>query len=64
MAYLADTNILLRLLHRDDPDHSVVRSSLRSFNSAVSKFVILHRIWWSSGAFALGRYRSTDSGYR
>ncbi len=30
MAYLADTNILLRLLHRDDPDHSVVRSSLRT----------------------------------
>jgi predicted nucleic acid-binding protein len=30
MAYLADTNILLRLLHRGDPDHSVVRSSLRT----------------------------------
>jgi predicted nucleic acid-binding protein len=30
MAYLADTNILLRLLQRGDPDHSVVRSSLRT----------------------------------
>jgi predicted nucleic acid-binding protein len=29
MSYLADTNILLRLLHRGDPDHSIVRSSLR-----------------------------------
>lgn len=30
MSYLADTNILLRLLQRGDPDHSVVRSSLRT----------------------------------
>jgi predicted nucleic acid-binding protein len=30
MAYLADTNILLRLLHRGDADHFVVRSSLRT----------------------------------
>ena len=29
MPYLADTNILLRLLQRGDPEHSVVRSSLR-----------------------------------
>jgi predicted nucleic acid-binding protein len=29
MPYLADTNILLRLLHRDDIEHSLVRSSLR-----------------------------------
>ena len=30
MSYLADTNILLRLLQRGDSDHSVVRSSLRT----------------------------------
>ena len=30
MSYLADTNILLRLLQRGDPDHSIVRSSLRT----------------------------------
>jgi predicted nucleic acid-binding protein len=30
MVYLTDTNILLRLLHRADPEHSLVRSSLRT----------------------------------
>ena len=30
MPYLADTNILSRLVQRDDPDHSVVRSALRA----------------------------------
>jgi predicted nucleic acid-binding protein len=30
MPYLADTNILLRLLQRGDPEHSIVRSSLRT----------------------------------
>ena len=30
MSYLADTNILLRLLQRGDPEHSIVRSSLRT----------------------------------
>ncbi len=29
MPYLADANILLRLVQRGDPDYSVVRSSLR-----------------------------------
>lgn len=29
MAYLADTNILLRLLQRSDPEHSLVRNALR-----------------------------------
>ncbi len=29
MPYLADTNILLRLLHRPDPEHGLVRAALR-----------------------------------
>ena len=29
MSYLADTNVLLRLVQRGDPNHLVVRSSLR-----------------------------------
>jgi predicted nucleic acid-binding protein len=34
MAYLADTNILLRLLQRSDPDHTLVRSALRGLRKA------------------------------
>jgi predicted nucleic acid-binding protein len=30
MPYLADTNILLRLLQRNDPDHRLVRAALRT----------------------------------
>jgi predicted nucleic acid-binding protein len=30
MPYLADTNILLRLLQRGDPEHSIVRTALRA----------------------------------
>jgi predicted nucleic acid-binding protein len=30
MAYLADTNVLLRLLQRGDPDHEAIRSALRT----------------------------------
>ena len=29
MPYLADTNILLRLMHRGDPEHRLVRAALR-----------------------------------
>jgi predicted nucleic acid-binding protein len=29
MPYLADTNILLRLMHRGDPEHRLVREALR-----------------------------------
>ncbi len=29
MPYLADTNILLRLMHRGDPEHQLVRTALR-----------------------------------
>jgi predicted nucleic acid-binding protein len=32
MPYLADTNILLRLLHRSAPEHAIVRSALRTLN--------------------------------
>jgi len=30
MPYLADTNVLLRLLQRSDPDHHLVRAALRT----------------------------------
>ena len=30
MPYLADTNVLLRLLQRSDPDHAIIRSALRT----------------------------------
>ena len=32
MAYLADTNILLRLLQRSDPEHWLVRAALRTLH--------------------------------
>ena len=32
MAYLADTDILLRLMHRGDPEHGLVRAALRSLH--------------------------------
>ncbi len=30
MRYLADTNILVRVLQRDDPNHALIRASLRT----------------------------------
>jgi predicted nucleic acid-binding protein len=30
MPYLADTNILLRLMHRSDPEHQLVREAIRT----------------------------------
>jgi predicted nucleic acid-binding protein len=30
MPFLADTNVLLRVVHRGDPDHSLVRAAIRS----------------------------------
>ena len=32
MPYLADTNILLRLLQRSDPEHSLVRAAVRALH--------------------------------
>ncbi len=30
MRFLADTNVLLRLLQRSDPDHGLIRTALRT----------------------------------
>lgn len=32
MPYLADTNVLLRLLQRSDPEHAMIRSALRTLH--------------------------------
>lgn len=37
-AYLADTNILLRLARRDDPDYSVVRAALQTLQRQGASF--------------------------
>jgi len=39
MRYLLDTGILVRLLHRSDPLHSVVRDAVRSLSSKRHHFV-------------------------
>lgn len=50
MAYLVDTNVLLRLTRKSDPEHVVVRAAIRSlrqrgevlyFTSQKSKFTML-----------------------
>jgi len=39
MRYLLDTNILIRLPHRADPEHQVIRDALRSLREAGHTFV-------------------------
>ncbi|HTW94162.1 MAG TPA: type II toxin-antitoxin system VapC family toxin [Tepidisphaeraceae bacterium] len=39
MRYLLDTGILLRLPHRNDPQHSVIRAALRNLTSSDHRFV-------------------------
>ena len=42
MAFLADTNILLRVLQRSDPDHAIIRSALRKLkmNGEFQRFIV------------------------
>jgi hypothetical protein len=44
-----DTNILLRLFQQDDPHYFVVQLGMRRLASRQVEFVLLRRIWASSG---------------
>ena len=53
MPFLADTNVLLRLLKRSDPDHVVVRGALRALAARREQiYFVSQKILLSSGEFA------------
>ena len=47
--YLVDTNILLRVLHRTDPRHAIVRGTARTLRTNGHALQATHKILQSFG---------------
>ena len=50
MPWLADTNILLRLMHRADPDHRLVRTALQLLSGRGDRIFYAPHNNWSQAA--------------